>query len=171
MESGRPEADSGVGGDPCAPNGKSPKLGSCSLAGEPPCSATDDPVWRLRRSAAVRHAEGQEHPAPSGALRPGHRSSRMRNRLARGQGAPSTIRCIKTGQPQAESDELLLGQGAPSTIRCIKTKSCAATGHRGSPVREHPAPSGALRPGPSVDKVALAKQCQGAPSTIRCIKT
>ena len=131
------------------------------------------PSGALRRDGRRRESPPivREHPAPSGALRPGHRSSRMRNRLARGQGAPSTIRCIKTGQPQAESDELLLGQGAPSTIRCIKTKSCAATGHRGSPVREHPAPSGALRRDFCSGWPYRVIEGQGAPSTIRCIKT
>ena len=38
------------------------------------------------------------------------------------------------------------GQGAPSTIRCIETCATSAPGRTSwSPVREHPAPSGALR--------------------------
>ena len=32
LETGRPGAESGAGGDPCVGNEKSPKLGSCSLA-------------------------------------------------------------------------------------------------------------------------------------------
>ena len=62
-----------------------------------------------------------------------------------GQGAPSTIRCIKTRFGGGYS-EWLLSQGAPSTIRCIKTG-------KGSNLMESCEPS------------------QGAPSTIRCIKT
>ena len=60
----------------------------------------------------------REHPAPSGALR---HSTRILDITS-------------------ES-----GQGAPSTIRCIKTWPSSCTGSPGSSVREHPAPSGALR--------------------------
>ncbi|EFW10713.1 hypothetical protein HMPREF9005_0315 [Actinomyces sp. oral taxon 178 str. F0338] len=42
--------------------------------------------------------------------------------MTTGQGAPSTIRCIKTAWPRAVSwGRSSLGQGAPSTTRCIKT--------------------------------------------------
>ncbi|ERH28483.1 hypothetical protein HMPREF1550_02083 [Actinomyces sp. oral taxon 877 str. F0543] len=37
------------------------------------------------------------------------------------------------------------GQGAPSTIRCIETRLPQSTVDRQCRVREHPAPSGALR--------------------------
>ncbi|ERH33649.1 hypothetical protein HMPREF1550_00266 [Actinomyces sp. oral taxon 877 str. F0543] len=64
----------------------------------------------------------------------------------RGQGAPSTIRCIKTTDPTIHMCLKVLGQGAPSTIRCIKTfwAQCRSR-HCQQLVREHPAPSGALR--------------------------
>ena len=172
MESGRPGADSGVGGDPCVPNEKSPKLGPCPPAGGLPV-----------RPLAIRH---------------GVRAGQLPFDTPRGQGAPSTIRCIKT--PLAWYPlrcRLPACQGAPSTIRCIKTRSTSTTTRaRPRSVREHPAPSGALRhqkrrcqprspqnvrehPAPS-GALRLAAGlcgggaefvCQGAPSTIRCIKT
>ncbi|ERH33646.1 hypothetical protein HMPREF1550_00263 [Actinomyces sp. oral taxon 877 str. F0543] len=40
-----------------------------------------------------------------------------------------------------------------------------------SSVREHPAPSGALRLATALEDVSLWSMGQGAPSTIRCIKT
>ena len=86
----------------------------------------------------------REHPAPSGALRP--RTASRSISATRSQGAPSTIRCIKT-----PSDE------APQ---------CQAPAH----VREHPAPSGALRQN-SLTVCEISFSSQGAPSTIRCIKT
>ncbi|ERH32129.1 hypothetical protein HMPREF1550_01263 [Actinomyces sp. oral taxon 877 str. F0543] len=46
--------------------------------------------------------------------------------------------------------------------------SCRSTRRGG--VREHPAPSGALRPGAGQSDGA-EPHCQGAPSTIRCIET
>ena len=68
--------------------------------------------------------------------------------MAAGQGAPSTIRCIKT-HPFPSSSARCHRQGAPSTIRCIKTRTSRGMRRRGCcPVREHPAPSGALRRGP-----------------------
>ena len=87
------------------------------------------------------------------------------------------------------------GKGAPSTIRCIKTRHLVPRPGRSPPrVREHPAPSGALRPrwalfctcvahvrehpAPSgalrqalIKNLLCCSLCQGAPSTIRCIKT
>ena len=111
----------------------------------------------------------REHPAPSGALRHVERIERQKHHF--GQGAPSTIRCIKTRLGSRDRPLRLLGQGAPSTIRCIKTCQEMVTlrpsprRSQGAPstirciktyllyrwpdfssvVREHPAPSGALR--------------------------
>ena len=61
-------------------------------------------------------------------------------------------------------------QGAPSTIRCIKTDEDDLLFESELSVREHPAPSGALRPLGS-DSPGFAVTGQGAPSTTRCIKT
>ena len=144
MESGRPGVDSGVGGDPCVPNEKSPKLGSCSLVGGLPV-----------RPLAIRCdvCAGQ-----------------LPFDTPRGQGAPSTIRCIKTVKYPDHTTSSPRGQGAPSTIRCIKTGLNPSSILLLILVREHPAPSGALRPDHLVH-VAPATCGQGAPSTIRCIKT
>ena len=111
----------------------------------------------------------------------------MRRHTPRGQGAPSTIRCIETGPGRPGCRPGAPRQGAPSTIRCIETVDipaapstirCIETSQRWgispapmAPVRERPAPSGALKldgvdhdPGP-------VHHGRGAPSTIRCIKT
>ena len=143
MESGRPGADSGVGGDPCVPNEKSPKLGPCPPAGGLPV-----------RPLAIRH---------------GVRAGQLPFDTPRSQGAPSTIRCIKTLAP-ARTTALLPRQGAPSTIRCIKT-GYELVADLDLSVREHPAPSGALRQPDRADIPGVDQPRQGAPSTIRCIKT
>ena len=63
-----------------------------------------------------------------------------------GQGAPSTTRCIETVLRLHRIAARFHGQGAPSTIRCIKTwRGSRCPGSRSGRVREHPAPSGALR--------------------------
>ena len=175
LESGRRNGVPGVGGDPCVPNEKSPKLGLCSLAGLLPirplaircgvragqlpfdtprgqgapstirCIETGN---KPRTRAQVLSRVG-EHPAPSGALRLLIGAVAMFRGF--GQGAPSTIRCIETLSPSSAPLAPTLRQGAPSTIRCIETwpgAPCACP----ACVREHPAP-------------------QGAPSTIRCIET
>ena len=110
----------------------------------------------------------REHPAPSGALRP--LTTGTLNSLIASQGAPSTIRCIKTDVLFAIKG-FNNGQGAPSTIRCIKTAVFRPGPTRERPVREHPAPSGALRRADysQIEMRIMARQ--GAPSTIRCIKT
>ena len=61
-------------------------------------------------------------------------------------------------------------QGAPSTIRCIETPRIRRRSRSTTSVREHPAPSGALRHSPNSSGNVNASS-QGAPSTIRCIKT
>ena len=111
----------------------------------------------------------REHPAPSGALRPAvARVLDTADEIVREHPAPSgalrpALRAL--GVPRAR-------QGAPSTIRCIKTRPPTSRGCPGSSaVREHPAPSGALRQ-VVVDSLRLfALTRQGAPSTTRCIKT
>ena len=109
----------------------------------------------------------REHPAPSGALRLVLRLRQLRPDES--QGAPSTTRCIMTptrGPPRPRRRS----QGAPSTTRCIKTLCARCWGGCASSVREHPAPSGALRR-QIWSRVGVPVQSQGAPSTIRCIKT
>ena len=62
------------------------------------------------------------------------------------QGAPSTTRCIETVLRLHRIAARFHGQGAPSTTRCIKTwRGSRCPGSRSGRVREHPAPSGALR--------------------------
>ena len=75
-----------------------------------------------------------------------------------GQGAPSTTRCIKTVHKYF-SLLPLTGQGAPSTIRCIKTAQRPTIPNAFSPVREHPAPSGALRPHDGSFPEPRAEEC------------
>ena len=116
--------------------------------------------------------------------------------LGTSQGAPSTIRCIKTcplrhpeepvGQPVREHPApsgalrprplragplLSSHQGAPSTIRCIETGNSPGWRRSTARVREHPAPLGALRQPSGALRVQRDVHRQGAPSTIRCIKT
>ena len=96
----------------------------------------------------------------------------MRRHTPRGQGAPSTIRCIETGPGRPGCRPGAPRQGAPSTIRCIETSQrWGISPAPMAPVRERPAPSGALKldgvdhdPGP-------VHHGRGAPSTIRCIET
>ena len=64
--------------------------------------------------------EVREHPAPPGALRRGL-DDEVDDGADGGQGAASTIRCIKTADVVHFEVPSLLRQGAPSTIRCIKT--------------------------------------------------
>ena len=60
------------------------------------------------------------------------------------QKAPSTTRCIKT-LASCVSPWRGSSQKAPSTTRCIKTCRRRRRASRGSHVRKHPAPEGALR--------------------------
>ena len=131
------------------------------------------PSGALRLSVALDETTAvpivREHPAPSGALRHNvFRPERVggNNR----QGAPSTIRCIKTDGGKWRVLAHDYRQGAPSTIRCIKTGGAPASPPCARPVREHPAPSGALRPKTRSHTLQPVPR-QGAPSTIRCIKT
>ena len=110
----------------------------------------------------------RERPAPSGALKldgvdhdPGP--------VHHGRGAPSTIRCIKTRKgPRSRPCAYRLRQGVPSTIRCIETWA-RRSGSPRPPVREHPAPPGALRCDCERTTISTPALRQGAPSTIRCI--
>ena len=88
------------------------------------------------------------------------------------QGAPSTIRCIETRGVL----EVALGithkvREHPAPSGALRRRRRTLTFHDfdGS-VREHPAPSGALRPG-GVGERRGGTVRQGAPSTIRCIET
>ena len=87
------------------------------------------------------------------------------------QGAPSTIRCIKTARAMNSSRAASSGQGAPSTIKCIKIQNHQSPQQARIHVREHPAPSGALRLVAICASIVFLYSRQGAPSTIRCIKT
>ena len=84
---------------------------------------------RRGRSARLRTPAGRvrEHPAPSGALRHLFEFDSEVCHFSR-QGAPSTIRCIKTRRRDVVP-RVGRGQGAPSTIRCIKTRDshCASS--------------------------------------------
>ena len=112
--------------------------------------------------------EVREHPAPSGALRRNSivESSIVDLHQVREHPAPSGALRPCAARPLAGSTS---GQGAPSTIRCIKTPTRSARTVL-LVVREHPAPSGALRRCTSAH-IAISVPRQGAPSTIRCIKT
>ena len=62
------------------------------------------------------------------------------------QGAPSTIRCIETRSPLRSRIVTHACQGAPSTTRCIETSQrWGISPAPMAPVRGHPAPPGALR--------------------------
>ena len=117
-------------------------------AGRCPVREHPAPSGALRRNSIVESSivdlhQVREHPAPSGALRPC--AARPLAGSTSGQGAPSTIRCIKTPTRSARTVLLV--------------------------VREHPAPSGALRPQRGSLRDPSNPRRQGAPSTIRCIKT
>ena len=131
------------------------------------------PSGALRRPRPPRYPPHRgpvrEHPAPSGALR--RLSLSTRRASCWSQGAPSTIRCIKTLSHEIQQRQQQQRQGAPSTIRCIKTTHAARSKVAGSGVREHPAPSGALRLLCESASQFHFIHRQGAPSTIRCIKT
>ena len=89
----------------------------------------------------------------------------------RSQKAPSAKRCIKTRRRSSQCGYPHCAlQKAPSAKRCIKTLSCCQLRGRGTRVRKHRAPKGALRPG--FDAYDAAKWArQKAPSAKRCIKT
>ena len=118
LESGRLGADSGVGGDPCVRNEKSPRIDLCSLVEGLPVRPLAILCGVCAGQLPFDTPRVREHPAPSGALR---------------LDAPHV--------PGFDGD-----------------------------VREHPAPSGALRPSRPILE-AIWSTCQGAPSTIRCIET
>ena len=168
--SGRLGADSDVGGDPCVPNGKSPKLGPCSLAGGLPV-----------RPLAIRCGVCAGH---------------LPFDTPRGQGAPSTTRCIKTSALSSARRSPCQVREHPAPPGALRHSSYSFAEWVDGVVREHPAPPGALRPPPCTSPIrpcpcsvgehpappgALRLEAgrhlgghvdhQGAPSTIRCIKT
>ena len=94
----------------------------------------------------------------------------MLNNPITSQGAPSTIRCIKTSTTTRRNALNMSCQGAPSTIRCIKTMvisygwfTCWGQGAP-STIRCIKTRAIEAREGRQMLR-------QGAPSTIRCIKT
>ena len=88
----------------------------------------------------------REHPAPSGALRQFVAMRLVRKNLTvREHPAPSGALRPVPGDPAFRAR---FRQGAPSTIRCIKTPDVGTVPTDANGVREHPAPSGALRPSP-----------------------
>ena len=105
------------------------------------------------------HAKGG-HPAPSGALRPASRPSRC-PQVAVCQGAPSTIRCIKTAVGVGIRRPGARRQGAPSTIRCIKTRIPGMLDAVVFHVTGHPAPSGAFVPLPQKSRSWSSAQVPG----------
>ena len=88
-------------------------------------------------------AQVRERPAPSGALRP----SRATSALSRGPDVrerPAPSGALRHSV-HVFGCACAARQGAPSTIRCIKTSTGPGSPYYRSPVREHSAPSGALR--------------------------
>ena len=143
--SGRLGADSDVGGDPCVPNGKSPKLGPCSLAGGLPV-----------RPLAIRCGVCAGH---------------LPFDTPRGQGAPSTTRCIKTSALSSARRSPCQVREHPAPPGALRHSSYSFAEWVDGVVREHPAPPGALRPGRRAPVARSCRPGQGAPSTTRCIKT
>ena len=84
------------------------------------------------------------------------------------QKSPSTRRCIKTKNAQHETSRSSC-QKAPSTRRCIETVVMTSL-LRGTRVRKHLAPEGALRHLP-IRHGRRDCSCQKAPRTRRCIET
>ena len=170
MESGRPGADSGVGGDPCVPNGKSPKLGLCSLAGGFPVRPLAIRCGVCAGQLPFDTPRVREHPAPSGAL--GQNvivSGPKAHEQVREHPAPSGALRRKPRRRRSRASTGVREHPAPSgALRQLDALDPGGFDHE---VREHPAPSGALRhvlPGRSTDDV---EDRQGAPSAIRCIET
>ena len=81
------------------------------------------------------------------------------------QGAPSTIRCIKTASGEPDTVFPTASQGASSTIRCIKTTSWRRpTSPTHDPAREHPAPPGALRLGDEEHELGVGVDVREQPA-------
>ena len=126
----------------------------------------------LERGHRLGEHEVREHPAPPGALRlvVDKEIPRPSANAVREHPAPSGALRLAHSSPHW-ARRYRPGQGAPSTIRCIKTTSWQALQRAASVVREHPAPRGALRPTTRRPTMRLRITRQGAPSTIRCIET
>ena len=118
------------------------EMGCSSHLPEGPRRAGGDPAPGNVATTRLPEAGVREHPAPLGALRQGKRTPDEVK--TQSQGAPRTVRCIKTDMVKITTQEVI--------------------------VREHPAPLGALRHGDEFPKDA-ANCGQGAPRTARCIKT
>ena len=93
MESGRRNGVPGVGGDPCVPNEKSPKIDLCSLVEGLPVRPLAIRCGVCAGQLPFDTPRVREHPAPSGALR--HECLTLLGIMNTSQGAPSTIRCIE----------------------------------------------------------------------------
>ena len=145
MESGRRNGVPGVGGDPCVPNEKSPKIDLCSLVEGLPVRPLAIRCGVCAGQLPFDTPRGQGAPSTIRCIETPS-ASRTHESTRNGQGAPSTIRCIETCAGLRFDRSSLPRQGAPSTIRCIETgdseHSCVSFR---CGVREHPAPSGALR--------------------------
>mgnify|MGYP001642002472 FL=1 len=86
------------------------------------------------------------------------------------QGAPSTIRCIKTGEYPRSPCFLFPVREHPAPPGALRREGGLPVLRVVEEVREHPAPTGAFRPEHADVGVELASS-QGATNTIRCIKT
>ena len=86
----------------------------------------------------------REHPAPSGALR---QVKKIVISLWKfhGQGAPSTIRCIKTTSTDSTTPSTPRVREHPAPSGTLRQRLEGELETRAVLVREHPAPSGALR--------------------------
>ena len=136
MESGRPGADSGVGGNPCARNGKSPKLGPCPPAGGSLFDRWRSSVAFVQVSCRSTRRGVSGHPAPSGALRLDIVIPFLRAYLWSAGTQHHQVH-YDSQRPLEETSATRTGQGAPSTIRCIETCNRTVAGSNPAAVREH----------------------------------
>ena len=127
---------------------------------------------RLRNNEDSRALVGRsvrEHPAPSGALRPEHADVGVE--LASSQGAPSTIRCIKTPSPwRPRRWPMWWVREHPAPSGALRRDAREVLRDLGQSVKEHPAPPGALRPGvshPPLSYFAAVREHPAPPGALR----